>query len=417
MRNKFIIILAFISQTHLFFAQEIKNIERSEIPIAIGTMPNPSSEKGIKFIHEDFEKALAKAKSENKMLFMDAYTTWCGPCKLMTKNTFPDTTVAELFNKNFINLKLDMEKGMGPALLTRYGITAFPTLLFVDGEGEIVHKALGYLDVEQFVELGNTVLAGTQTLSSWTKRYDNGDRTPTFLKDYSLKLAEAYDKRKNQVAEEYLATQTDWLTDENLAFLYKNTEGVEGKLFPFLVKNKKAFEKIANAAEVDAKIQSMLADRIFDEKNLPTLTYADSLMQMVYEKQADKMSKKYRIDYARMKGDRAGFANASVNYLKKYNKDANELNEIAMTFFEQIDDKKMLKKAISWSKKAIKLEDYSSGFHLTLANLYHKLDKKSNAIKAAESAIKVGKTNAEDITEAEKLLQLLKDGEKAENKK
>jgi thioredoxin-related protein len=405
MRNKILFTLFVIVQIKLF-AQDTTKIK----PVLI-------EDKGIKFVHEDFATALEKAKTENKILFMDAYTTWCGPCKLMTKNTFPDTTVATFYNKNFINLKLDMEKGMGPALLTRYGITAFPTLLFVDGEGNIVHKALGFHDVEQFVELGNIVLAGSQTLSSWTKRYDNGDRTPIFLKDYAMKLAEAYDKRKSRVAEEYLATQTDWLTDENLDFIYKFTEGVEGKLFPFLVKNKKAFEKISNAAEVDAKIQGMLVDKIFNEKNLPTLTYADSLILMVYEKQADKMAKKYRIDYARMKGDRKGFAEAAVQYLKKYDKDAAELNEIATTFFEQIDDKKMLKKAISWSKKAVKLDKNSGVNYLTLANLYNKINKKSNAMKAAETAIYVGKINGEETSEAEKLLQLLKEGEKAENKK
>jgi thioredoxin-related protein len=405
MRNKFIFIIFLFTQLNLFAQDTTK------------TNPVLPEEKGVKFIHEDFVTALEKAKTENKILFMDAYTTWCGPCKLMTKNTFPDTAVAAFYNKNFINLKLDMEKGVGPALLTRYGITAFPTLLFIDGEGNIVHKALAFHDVEQFIELGNTVLAGTQTLSSWTKRYDNGERTPTFLKDYAMKLAEAYDKRKGQVAEDYLATQTDWLTDENLDFIYKFTEGVDGKLFPFLVKNKKSFEKISNAAEVDAKIQGMLVDKIFNEKNLPTLTYTDSLIQLVYEKQADKMSKKYRIDYARMKGDRKGFADAAVNYLKKYDKDAAELNEIATTFFEQIDDKKMLKKAISWAKKATKLEKSSGVNYLTLANLYSKTNKKSNAIKAAETAIYVGKTNGEETTEAEMLLKSLKDSEKAENKK
>jgi thioredoxin-related protein len=405
MRNKILFTFFVLTQLNLF-SQDTTKIK-----------PILPEDKGIKFVHEDFATALEKAKSENKILFMDAYTTWCGPCKLMTKNTFPDTTVASFYNKNFINLKLDMEKGVGPALLTRYGITAFPTLLFVDGEGNIVHKALGFHDVEQFIELGNTVLAGNQTLSTWTKKYDNGDRTPTFLKDYALKLAEAYDKRKGQVAEDYLATQTDWLTEENLDFIYKFTEGVEGKLFPFLVKNKKSFEKISNAAEVDAKIQGMLVDKIFNEKDLPTLTYADSLIQMVYEKQADKMSKKYRIDYARMKGDRKGFAEAAVQYLKKYDKDAAELNEIATTFFEQIDDKKMLKKAISWSKKAIKLDKNSGMNYFTLANLYNKINKKSNAMKSAETAIYVGKLNGEDMAEAEKLLQLLKEGEKAENKK
>jgi thioredoxin-related protein len=405
MRNKILFTFFVLTQLNLF-AQDTTKIK-----------PVLTEDKGVKFIHEDFATALEKAKMENKILFMDAYTTWCGPCKLMTKNTFPDTTVATFYNKNFINLKLDMEKGVGPALLTRYGITAFPTLLFVDGEGSIVHKALGFHDVEQFVELGNTVLTGSQTLSSWTKKYDNGERTPTFLKDYAMKLAEAYDKRKGQVAEEYLATQTDWLVDENLDFIYKFTEGVEGKLFPFLVKNKKAFEKISNAAEVDAKIQGMLVDKIFNEKNLPTLTYSDSLIQLVYGNQADKMAKKYRIDYARMKGDRTGFAQASVNYLKKYNKDAAELNEIATTFFEQIDDKKMLKNAISWAKRAIKLDKSSGVNYLTLANLYNKIEKKSKAIKAAEMSVKVGETNGEATTEAEMLLKSLKDSEKAENKK
>ncbi len=405
MRNKILFTFFVLTQLNLFAQDTTK------------TKPVLPEDKGVKFVHEDFEKALAQAKAENKILFMDAYTTWCGPCKLMTKNTFPDSSVATLYNKNFINLKLDMEKGMGPLLLTRYGITAFPTLLFVDGEGNIVHKALGFHDVEQFMELGNIVLAGSQTLSSWTKRYDNGERTPVFLKDYATKLAEAYDKRKSQVAEEYLATQTDWMTEENLDFIYKFTEGVGGKLFPFLVKNKKAFEKISNAAEVDAKIQGMLVDKIFNEKDLPTLTYADSLILMVYEKQADKMSKKYRIDYARMKGDRKGFADAAVQYLKKYDKDAAELNEIATTFFEQIEDKKMLKKAITWSKKAVKLDKNSGVNYLTLANLYNKINKKSNALKAVETAIYVGKINGEETTEAEKLLQLLKEGEKAENKK
>ena len=110
-------------------------------------------------------------------------------------------------------------------------------------------------------------------------------------------------------------------------------------------------------------------------------------------------------------------ADAAVQYLKKYNKDAAELNEIAITFFEQIEDKKMLKKAIAWSKKAVKLDRKSGVNYLTLANLYNKINKKSNALKAVETAIYVGKINGEETTEAEKLLQLLKEGEKAENKK
>src|SRR3989304_4987727 len=74
------------------------------------------SEKGIHFEQATFSEILAKAKKENKMVMVDAYTTWCGPCKWMAKNIFPNDTVADFYNKHFINAKFDMEKGEGKIL-------------------------------------------------------------------------------------------------------------------------------------------------------------------------------------------------------------------------------------------------------------------------------------------------------------
>ena len=110
--------------------------------------------EGITFIHENVSEALNKAKTENKLVFVDAYTTWCGPCKMMVKNTFPDADVASLFNTKFVNLKMDMEKGDGVDMAKRYEIAAYPTLLFLDGEGQLIHKAIGYHDVSQILEFG-----------------------------------------------------------------------------------------------------------------------------------------------------------------------------------------------------------------------------------------------------------------------
>ena len=69
--------------------------------------------QGIEFFHGTWEEALLKAKTEDKLIFVDAFTTWCGPCKNMAANTFPDPAVGELFNKYFISMKIDMEKEMG----------------------------------------------------------------------------------------------------------------------------------------------------------------------------------------------------------------------------------------------------------------------------------------------------------------
>lgn len=107
---------------------------------------------GIQFSDMSFEDALKEAKSTNKLIFMDAYAAWCGPCKMMAKKTFTDSKVGEVFNENFINLKIDMEKGEGPALAKRYGVRAYPTLYFINGDGEVVHKIVGALGPDDFLE-------------------------------------------------------------------------------------------------------------------------------------------------------------------------------------------------------------------------------------------------------------------------
>ena len=92
------------------------------------------------------------------MIFMDAYATWCGPCKGMAKNVFTDKRVGEFFNEKFINVKMDMEKGEGPALARKYGVRAYPTLFFLDASGKIQGKEMGYHNNSQLIGIAQKAL-------------------------------------------------------------------------------------------------------------------------------------------------------------------------------------------------------------------------------------------------------------------
>lgn len=361
----------------------------------------------LAFIHENFGEAMEKARTENKIVFIDAYTTWCGPCKQMDKKTFSDEDVIAFFNEKFVNLKLDMERGDGLTVQQRYKIAAFPTLLFLNADGEVVHKALGFQDVEQFLALGKVALSSDQTFAAWTNRYEKGDREPKFLKEYAEKLGETYDDRRAEVAEAYLATQTDRFSPENLTFSMRFTEGVESPRFNFLIEQKKAFEKKFTPDEISLKIEELVSDFLLDEKNLPTLSRADSLIRFVYPEKADKMTKNYRLSHYRLKGDRDNYAAAAVQYFKKYDDNADELSETATTFFEQIDDKSLLKKAVKWAKLAAKKQP-SVANQLTVAQLYGKLEKTSKAKSAAEKAVEMGKKLGQNYDEAIEFLKALK---------
>ena len=87
-----------------------------------------SQNRSIEFNHSAWSEILAQAKKENKMIYVDCYTSWCGPCKWMAKNVFTNDTVADFYNTNFINAKIDMEVGEGIELAKKYDIRAYPIM-------------------------------------------------------------------------------------------------------------------------------------------------------------------------------------------------------------------------------------------------------------------------------------------------
>jgi thioredoxin 1 len=117
-----------------------------------------SLDGGIQFEKKSLEEAMKQAKKENKLIFIDAYTEWCGPCKKMAATSFQDPQVAEYFNGKFINLKIEMEKSAdGPTVAKAYRVAAYPTLLFINGDGQLVKSVIGFQTADQLSAIAKSL--------------------------------------------------------------------------------------------------------------------------------------------------------------------------------------------------------------------------------------------------------------------
>lgn len=99
--------------------------------------------QGVEFFQGTFKQALAKAKKENKLVMFDAYTTWCGPCKVLKTKVFPNKELGAYMNKRFVSIGVDMEAGEGIQLANQYPVDGYPTIFFLDADGKVKKKVLG----------------------------------------------------------------------------------------------------------------------------------------------------------------------------------------------------------------------------------------------------------------------------------
>ena len=158
------------------------------------TLSAQETTKGISF-HDNkpWKEILQLAKKENKLIFMDCYTSWCGPCKALAKNVFTQEKVGDFFNPRFINVKYDMEKGDGKMLNEQYKkhIIGYPTLLLINAEGKVLQQLAGYKDADELI-VGIRSASEGKDLFSLAAEYQKGNREISFMKEFIQSLNNAF---------------------------------------------------------------------------------------------------------------------------------------------------------------------------------------------------------------------------------
>ena len=211
----------------------------------------PAFSQGIEFFHGSLEEGLAKAKAEEKLVFMDCFTTWCGPCKRLAAQVFPDPEVGSFFNENFICLKKDMEKEDGPELASRFSIRSYPTLLFIGLDGNVLQKKVGALSAESLIEAGRKVLGKAEQTSDWAKLYEAGDREPETIQGYVRVLNRA-GKPSLKIVNDYLKTQKDLTTEFNLRFILDGASECDSRVFDLLLEHRAKIGLLEKPAQAPA---------------------------------------------------------------------------------------------------------------------------------------------------------------------
>lgn len=363
-----------------------------------------TAQKGIQFDESPMADVLAKAKAEKKMVFLDAYTTWCGPCKMLERNTFPDTTLGAFMNKYFVSTSKDMERGEGVALARKYSVAVYPTLIFLDSDGNVVHRDAGYLDAKAFMELAKIATNNDTNLSSFEQRFKNGDREPQFLFKYMQMRYKMADNSHDEVAQAFLKTQPDWNSEVGSRTILQFIESPSSEGFNYLLKNKETFVQKYGITDVMSKIEQVVTAELNTGFYKTPTVNMDSLLARIYPEQQVRLSKAYAITYAFKNNNPRQYIAAANEYLQQFPPDDPAVyDDVALRLIKLSPRRKMVKQAEKWielaNKKEVLYENY-----LTLAQIYDLRGKRRCMREAATKAIEIGKAAKQDVSAAERFL-------------
>lgn len=368
-----------------------------------------AQETGIRFSKGSLlSDALAQSKKEGKLVFIDCYTTWCGPCKHLAKEIFPQKEVGDFYNSHFINLSFDMEKGEGLKIREKYAVKAYPTLLFLNAEGETVHVGVGSMPANEFIELGKTALDDTRNLLSISSKMKAGDKSLQTLKLYLE--TNRYADNADTLITEYLKTATDEekLSQDAWQLFKKHITDIDNDQFQYFIKHRSAYEQKFGKAEVDNKIiygfgyyqQKYKADlqKATSVQSIDPLLYSKFLVMRdfsvaTYEQRSNKTDKAKWTDY---------IAKAKL-YVVLDNVQPMAINDICWNIYESyrtFNDIATLKLASDWQEKAHKALPNNHPINDTYAHILFDLGFVKEAIEHEALAIKVAteENSTKDLT-------------------
>lgn len=410
---------------------------------AIPFIVNAQVEKGIHFESDlGWQEVLNKAKVENKYIFVDCYASWCGPCKQMDKRIYPNDTIGDLINKDFISIKVQFDtskndneeiKSWYPVahrFINEYDIRGFPTFLFFSPNGEIVHKDFGYKSVQRFVIMASNALNESKQNYTLIHKYKSGLLELASLRELALTVKElGNDELANCMAKDYMHSYLDKLefnsfaTKENINFLYSfyTLLSTKDRAFELFYSHARFADSITNNDRGFANSYAYYL--IFNEQVSPKLDFArdsnvnpnwkaisDSLIIKYPKIDVDDMVLNAQLSWYKFKKNWVKYSQLLVDKVEKKDLDnytgwngIMTLNSSAFDIFLYSSNKKFLNKAIIWSEKSMQLDKKPNvGLMDTKGSLLYKIGRKKEAILLYKQIVQMDSRFAVTLKKMEK---------------
>lgn len=360
--------------------------------IQIGALHAQTS---IRFRPVSFSEAKKQATQESKLIFFDAYTSWCVPCKWMEANVFVHPEVADYFNEHFVNVKFDCEAGEGIELARQYQIRSFPTYLFLDGAGTLVYRTHSRMEADAFLKHAMQARSSDFQIPKVLSRYQAGDRDPDFLLRV-IQVMEPVDPSLVETAKKDLATLADdeflrspagW---EVIRMMARNSQDRYGRFF---LANKSYFASVADPADFREKEAHLLRYAMYgfirqqDQESFESgLAYFEDSEELSMQIEAAM----FRVDWAGTYDTPQTFKRLTNKFRKGILKKEDEklsfiarrFGDVRSTIFKQEN----LHQCYLLARQAVRLNPSSYSNQGTFAELCIALGKRKEAVRAAEAA-------------------------------
>lgn len=361
----------------------------------------------IKFDTVSWNQTLAKSIAANQSIFLHAYAGWCEPCQEMEEYVFSDLEVGNFYNRNFINVQMNMEEYPGVELAEQLAIDVYPSFLFINKDGEILHRGCGAMDANDFLLMGEMTLNENENLNAFERKYKEGDRSVNFLMNY-LVLQESVCLDAEGFAREYLSSlELEELTTESAwAVMAAYNWDIYSREFQYLLQNQSAFLDVTDSIAVKNKIYDTYLSQyqeVYEADELHDFGMR-SLLHSIKNASfdgADTLQLMMNLHIAEYRENWAAYADYAIAYTQMMGTiDAIELSELAWKFYLFIENKSQLEIAAGWAKEAVDKMTEPAIID-TYASLQYKLGNKRKAVDLATRALELAKKLYDDTSHFE----------------
>ena len=362
--------------------------------------------EGVDFIKQDWDKALDEAEKTGKPIFVDAYTDWCGWCKVMDQKTFSDKSIYSYMNKHFVNAKINMEKGIGVKLAMKYQVTGFPSYLIFNNSGRLVYKTLGFMEPKDFIDVLKMILKKTENppYKGYSASFDID--YPQFYLDAFKKSGKRSFPEDKEIAE-YFKTQDELFSEKNWAVI--NRFDTPEDVNKFFLENMDKYKELYCESDVDRKFGKILnkkTQNAIKQNDEEKLAEIGNFIDKYKKEDREYIKRNIRINFYKETENWNKYFENVADHIKNLNPEDNhyQMNNYCWEIYENIDDPDHLNFAKNTMKKVCEVKQ-TFAYTDTYAALLYKTGNYSEAKQYAEKAIKLSKKENRNPESTKKLLK------------